>query len=133
MNHATNPIPNPGCLCIPLPRRYFTDPFYLIKDLLDAERVAARLKGLRPDWMANSEVRNEYHRRTEHRCPVCNNDTLERGEDVYIDIGHYQRVGPDHCETCGYVQRGGQENDPHFDPPTYQWLWELQIDPWRQL
>jgi hypothetical protein len=63
-------------------------------------------------------------------CPVCKNDTLIEGDRVDVGFGEHMgmKCGPDHCETCGFVEQGP---DP-LDPPIEHFIhcWNNHIDPW---
>ena len=53
----------------------------------------------------------------EHTCPVCGNPTLELGERIDVGFGSHNGVkcGPDHCETCGFVEQGPDPSDPPIE------------------
>ena len=45
-------------------------------------------------------------------CPFCGEIYDETAEYVYIDLGHYVQVSPEHCEECDAFEQGSWDLDP---------------------
>lgn len=60
----------------------------------------------------------------EGKCPICNNDSLMKGEFVDVGVG-MQQVSPDVCFFCNYIQPSSYAESISCE--TYSKCWELQV------
>lgn len=108
-------------------RRYLWDPWHTRQELCNwfpptYDEIEKRTPLVQAMIKALKLEKQEWVKSIEDRCPICNNDTLEYGQSIYIDMGHYQQVDPDRCETCGYIQH------VDVDAATFADCWERQFE-----